>query len=61
MAAATPADVAWVFGWERSEIAPLVDTLLKTGKLQLAVAPELEAEVLVPKPWPGRATKRAKR
>jgi len=54
MVATTQADIRWVFGWERGEVAPLLDRLLGSGKLQRAVAPELEAEVLAPKPFPKR-------
>ncbi len=60
MIATTPADICWVFGWERDEVSRLVERLIEEGKVQRALAPELETsaplglktEVLVPKPFP---------
>jgi len=50
----TPADIAWITGWERPEVRALVDGLLDAGAVQTAFVPELEAEALVPKPPPTR-------
>lgn len=50
--AATPADIAWAFGWERAEVAPAAARLVQAGRLDTAVVPELEGEVIVPNPWP---------
>jgi hypothetical protein len=47
----TPADIAWLFGWERREVDGLVAALLQRGEIQTASAPDLGGEVLVPKPW----------
>jgi len=58
--ATTPADIAWITGWERPQVHALVDRLLNAGKIQTALLPELEAEVLVPEPWPARATRSQK-
>jgi hypothetical protein len=55
VAMTTPADIAWVFGWSRREVGLLGDRLIAERKAQLAFLPELEAEVLIPRPWPGRA------
>jgi hypothetical protein len=50
--ATTEADIAWVFGWERREIRPIIARLLSAQKLQVALVPELEGEVIAPRPWP---------
>ena len=50
----TPPDIAWITGWERPQVHALVDGLLDAGTIQSALVPELEAEVLVPKPLPTR-------
>jgi hypothetical protein len=54
MIATSEADICWTFGWERRQVAALVADLLARGRLQRAHAPEIEADVLVPRPWPGR-------
>jgi hypothetical protein len=54
MIATSEADICWTFGWERRQVAALVADLLARGRLQLVHAPELEAELLVSRPWPGR-------
>ena len=52
LVATTAGDIAWVFGWERAEVEPIVARLLAAGALAVAAAPELEGEVLIPSPWP---------
>ena len=54
MVATTQADVAWLFGWERSHVHSLVSHLLASGRLATAAAPGLGGDVLIPQPWPGR-------
>jgi hypothetical protein len=51
--ATTPADIAWVFGWERRAVDAIVAVLVQRGEVQTADAPDLGGEVLVPKPWRG--------
>jgi hypothetical protein len=52
--ATTAADVAWVFGWERRQVDALVESLLQEGVIDVAAAPDLGGDVLVPRPWPRR-------
>jgi hypothetical protein len=54
MIATSEADICWTFGWERRQVRALVAGLLGKGRLQLARAAELEADVLAPRPWPGK-------
>lgn len=56
--ATTPADIAWVFGWERKQVSAMVADLVEAGEVATALAPELEGEVIVPRPWPGRRGER---
>ena len=49
----TPADVTWLFGWERPQVTSIVGQLLNRGDIQTVFVPELEAEVLTPAPHPG--------
>ncbi len=51
----TPADIGWLFGWTRQEVDPLAHRLVSEQKARPAFLSELEAEVLIPRPWPGRA------
>ena len=51
--ATTPADLAWLFGWERREAQELVAQAIAGGAAELVYVPELESEVVVPKPFPG--------
>ena len=51
--ATTPADVAWVFGWERRQVNSLVTDLLARNEMATARVPELGGEVLVPAAWEG--------
>jgi len=53
----TAADMAWLLGWERRLVQELTDRLLQKRTVGLARVPEIEAEVLVPRPWPGRRGK----
>ncbi len=48
MIVTTPADVAWVFGWQRSEVESLVSELREQNRIDTAWVGELEGEVLVP-------------
>ncbi|MCJ7751714.1 MAG: hypothetical protein MUQ65_11580, partial [Armatimonadetes bacterium] len=58
----TPADIAWITGWERPHVRVLVDGLLDASAIQTASVPELEAEALISKPLPtGRAASRRPR
>lgn len=50
--AATPADVAWVFGWERRLVNQLLAGLMSAGDIATAHLEEFGGEVLVPEPWP---------
>jgi hypothetical protein len=50
--ATTEADIAWLFGWERAEVRPIVAKLMSAGALQTVLVPELEGAVIAPKPWP---------
>lgn len=52
--ATTLADVAWFFGWERAEVKPALTHLLEVGEAKTVHVPELEGDVIVPKPWPRR-------
>jgi len=52
--ATTPADVAWLFGWERPVVEAAVRELLEAGEVEMAYVPDLESAVLVPRPWPGQ-------
>jgi hypothetical protein len=61
MFATTAGDIAWLFGWERAEVEAMVGELMAAGKVATAVVPELEGEVLVPKPWPGKRRGRRER
>lgn len=54
VAMTTPADIGWVFGWTKAEVDPLVQRLLGERRAQPAFVPDFGAEVLIPKPWPGR-------
>jgi hypothetical protein len=60
VAMATPADIGWVFGLTKAEVDPLVQRLLDERRAQPAFVPEVDTEVLIPKPWPGsgRAARR---
>jgi len=50
--ATTEADIAWLFGWDRSEVRAVVAQLLSQGQAQTLVVPELEGEVIAPKLLP---------
>jgi hypothetical protein len=50
----TPADIAWLLGWELRTVKEAVGRLTEEGAIQLAQVPEIDGEVIVPKPWPGR-------
>jgi hypothetical protein len=54
---ATPADIGWVFGWTKTEVEPVVRRLLDEGRAQPAFVPEVDAEVLILKPWPGHGSR----
>jgi len=56
--ATTPADIAWVFGWERRQVHSLVTDLLAYKQMVAARVPELGGEVLVPASWPRRGEQR---
>ncbi len=63
--ATTPADIAWVFGWERRQVDSLVADLVACNQMVAARAPELGGEVLVPASWMrrgerGRGRRRAR-
>ena len=52
--APTEADLAWLFGWPRAEVHSLIALVVEDGEAERVVAPELEGEVLVPRPWPAK-------
>ena len=51
--ATTAADAAWLFGWERGETSGLLSRVIAAGRAELVSVPELEGEVVIPRPWPG--------
>jgi hypothetical protein len=50
----TPADIAWLLGWELRAVKELVGRLMEEHAIRLAHVPELDGEVIVPDPWPSR-------
>jgi hypothetical protein len=52
LVATTPADIAWLFGWPRAEVNVMLAKLTASGQVQSALVPELEGEVIVPRPRP---------
>jgi hypothetical protein len=50
--ATTAADIAWLFGWERSEVQGLLARVIAAGRAETVYVPELEGEVIIPRPWP---------
>jgi hypothetical protein len=52
--ATTPAEIAWLFGWERRHADALVAELRRRGHVGTAEATDLGGEVIVPEPWPAR-------
>jgi hypothetical protein len=58
MLVTTPADITWVFGWDRATLDPVLDHLLSERRLQWASVPEVEADVLLPNPSPFRGRRR---
>jgi hypothetical protein len=53
MVATTPADIAWIFGWERTLVNRTVAHLVAAGDAGTAQVEELGGDVVVPNPWPG--------
>ena len=58
LVATTPADIPWLFGWEKAEVMPLVEHLLEQGSIQLASCADLGGEVLAPAQLPKRPRRR---
>jgi hypothetical protein len=55
MVASTAADIAWLFGWQRSLVSRIVSGLISAGHAARAEVEELGGSVVVPDPWPGGA------
>jgi len=47
--------------WSFREIRPIIARLLSARKLQVMLVPELEGEVIAPRPWPRIPGRRAAR
>ena len=52
--ATTAADTAWLFGWERGEVQRLLARLIAAGRAETVYLSELEGEVVISRPCPGR-------
>ena len=57
MVATTAADTAWLFGWDRRTVDEIVKGLIEAGEAEVASVPELEGEVVIPRPWPSRGSR----
>jgi len=55
----TEADVSWIFTWDRAEAKPVIAKLLADGLAQRILVPELEGEVIAPRPLPRVPAKRS--
>ncbi len=51
---ATPADLAWTFGWDRRTAHAVASRLLAQGRAQPVCVVDLQCEALAPRPWPGQ-------